>query len=59
MLSDCLAKHPPDLLECTKLSNSNFITNSTFIISRVILDKGQGPHQTNTKNEKKGARPSP
>lgn len=57
MWSDCLAKQPTDLLECTKLLNSNFIIqlhlyNLLRYSKAKVLNK-----QTNTEN--KGARATP
>lgn len=57
MLSDCLVKQPTDLVECTKLSNSNFIIklhlyNLLCYSKAKVLNK-----QTNTEN--KGARATP
>lgn len=59
MWSDCLAKQPTDLLECTKLLNSNFIIqlhlyNLLRYSKAKVLNK-----QTNTENENKGARATP
>lgn len=54
MLTNCLAKHPTDLLECTKLSNSNFIVK-LHLYNLLCYSKAKGLNKQ-IEIEKKGAR---